>query len=239
MSEAITCSDTATQSNGGDLLIVELRYYKRFDLDLLSLMVSGINLNAYLPAVLQGYAKGEPVKLIIPFCKEIDSNGIQMLRAGIKITDPASISLLEGIKRGYRNAFCKMILRESLMFQALGVYFSRRSLIEKENERIHLADIDNVPNHIICKPEKRTKSYAAKVLGNKAVKPTRKKTDKQPEAVRQIEESSINPEPVKESTETLKKNPTPVEPPNDDTVPGSSDSDLLSVFKSMMQGGEN
>ena len=225
-------------------MIVELRYYKRFDLDLLSLMVSGINLNAYLPAVLQGYAKGEPVKLIIPFCKEIDSNGIQMLRAGIKITDPASISLLEGIKRGYRNAFCKMILRESLMFQALGVYFSKRSLIDKENERIHLTNINNVPNHIICKPEKRTKSYAAKVLGNKAAKPTKKKTaekktDKQPEAVRQIDESSVNPELVKESTETLKKNPAPVEPPNDDTAPGSSDSDLLSVFKSMMQGGES
>lgn len=215
-------------------MVIEVRYYKRFDLDLLALIDSGIKLSAYLPMVLQGYAKGEPVKLLVPFCEAHDVDKMQLVHTGIKITDSESIELLKKVRRGYRNSFCKILLRDALVFQSLGIYFTNQDLIKKENNRINLTDTSNIPNLIICRPEKRTKSYAAKILGNNAVKKSKEPINK----IENTHEAYVKKvsKPVKQDPEEINKENIVTDPPESFINEESDGSDLLNVFKSMIEG---
>ena len=215
-------------------MVIEVRYYKRFDLDLLSLIDSGINLSAYLPMVLQGYAKGEPVKLLVPFCEAHDVDKMQLVHTGIKITDAQSIELLKKVRRGYRNSFCKMLLRDALVHQSLGIYFTNQNLIKKENNRINLTDTTNIPNLIICRPEKRTKSYAATILGDNAVKKSKEQINKK-EKTHKVHEKKVS-KPVKHEPEEIKEKSIVTEPPKSSVAEENDSSDLLNVFKSMIEG---
>ncbi len=119
---------------------LQIRYYKRFDTDLLALFEAGYPLNKYFKNALYAYAHGEEYHLYVRDCKPHDLNGPQFIHTVINVTDKESIELMRNIKHGYRNAFCKMLLREALVYQYLGAYFAddetAAKYITKERRRI-------------------------------------------------------------------------------------------------------
>lgn len=119
---------------------LQIRYYKRFDTDLLALFEAGYPLNKYFKNALYAYAHGEEYHLYVRDCKPHDLNGPQFIHTIINVTDKESIELMRNIKHGYRNAFCKMLLREALVYQYLGAYFAddeaAAKYIKREKRRI-------------------------------------------------------------------------------------------------------
>lgn len=131
-------------------MFVEMRYYKRFDPDLIALFEAGVNLNEYVPEIIDAYANGKEYHLYVPFCKNHDMNGQQLIHKRVFISDNESIQLLKGIKHGYRNSFCKMLIREVLVYQNLSAFFADQKLIQRENVRTHKKDLSEYENLIIA-----------------------------------------------------------------------------------------
>lgn len=151
-------------------MFVEMRYYKRFDSDLLALFETGINLNEYIPDILKSYAGGNEYHLYVPFCRNHDMNGQQLVHKRVIISDTSSVKLLKGIKHGYRNAFCKMLIREALVYQNLGVFFADQEMVCRENVRIHEKDLSTYKNLVIAQISNSKKNIEEKVLGDRTTK---------------------------------------------------------------------
>lgn len=119
-------------------MYLEIRYYKRFDPDLIALIQNGVDLTPQLPAIIKAYAHGERYHFYVPasFCKVADLNGQKQVHNRVVISDKKSIELLSKVKKGYRNTFCKILLRESLLYQNLSAFFLDQEIIQKECARV-------------------------------------------------------------------------------------------------------
>lgn len=115
-------------------MIVELRIYKRFDQDLIALKKLGADLGKLIKEDLYAFARGKQVFFAIPADAPVDLEDRHSFHFRINITDAESIKLLKSVKNSYRNSFCKALLRESFVYQALGVYLADPGYIEKRNE---------------------------------------------------------------------------------------------------------
>lgn len=126
---------------------IELRLYKRFDADLLALQCAGIPVKTLMVNAVTSYANGQPYKIYIPETRLHDLNGSQKYHVKCTFKDEKAVALLKSIKYGFRNAFCKTILRDALMHQNLGVFFADDNYLALENERIQTQTHENC---VIC-----------------------------------------------------------------------------------------
>ena len=209
---------------------LELRYYKRFDADLLALIECGVNLNRYLPAVLKAYAAGKEIHLYIPFCKSHDLSGEQRIHTSLQINDPDSIRLLKQVKYGYRNAFCKMLLRDALVYQNFGVFFSRDEYIRKEYGRVKKADLSDMDNVITVDAKGRTRSSIEKELG---FKETGKKIKRGPEG-----NTHTSKKPIKTRGQDTASTTTIETPENSKTFDEMSMEDIITAERTMQEEQE-
>ena len=125
-------------------MYLEIRYYKRFDPDLIALIQNGVDLTSQLPAIIKAYAHGETYHFYVPssFCKTVDLNEQKQIHNRVTITDEKSIQLLSKVREGYRNTFCKILLREALLHQNLSAFFLDQEIIQKECARVQNMDTD-------------------------------------------------------------------------------------------------
>ena len=121
-------------------MIQDIRLYKRFDADLIALHAHGYPVGALTKAALVAYAANRKVKFRIEEAFSFDIGDAKTFRIRLLIKDKATIRLLQSVKRGYRNAFCKALLRETLLYQNLGVFFSSSSSVRDENGRMNDAE---------------------------------------------------------------------------------------------------
>ena len=126
---------------------IELRLYKRFDADLLALQYAGIPVKTLMVNAVTSYANGQHYKIYISETRLHDLNGSQKYHVKCTFKDEKAVALLKSIKYGFRNAFCKTILRDALMHQNLGVFFSDDNYLSLENERIQTQPHENC---VIC-----------------------------------------------------------------------------------------
>lgn len=106
-------------------MIVEIRMYKQYDLDLLSLFDAGYPVATLYYEVIKNFANGFPVKFVIDEPIKCELKDKHTVRSRICIKDKKAVKMLKGIKRRYRNAFCKMLLRNSLLQQNMDCFFSK------------------------------------------------------------------------------------------------------------------
>lgn len=144
-------------------MVIEIRLYKRYDTDLIALHDAGYCISDLMGKAISGYANGTPVHYLISEAIDFDMNGKQSFRTRFTISnsDTKAIHMLKNIKHGYRNSFCKMVLRDALIFQNLSAYFSDASLLDLHRARIQNLVTASIPNLYIC-DEAKAKHRKAK-----------------------------------------------------------------------------
>ena len=119
-------------------MVVELRIYKRYDTDLVALVDAGYDIKKMMKEALIGYATGMPVYFYIDEAIPFDEKNKKSVhtRFSVPDSDLKTCYLLRHIKPGYRNSFCKNLLRDCLVMQNLGGYFNDNSLFALQQQSL-------------------------------------------------------------------------------------------------------
>lgn len=217
---------------------IQLRFYKRFDADLLSLYDAGIRVNTLIRDALDGLAHGTPRKFLVPQVVSHDLNDRQFIHTSINITDPETIKMLKAIKHGYRCSFCKMVLRDALVFQSLGVYFSDSRYLQEAQDRIDEYLTSTHEGVDVCKFRKKKKLRAEEVLGDNALKEDVRKSLE--EAMNVDIDSVLSEEEMMENQVSLD---IPDDPSEDRAYEENNEddnaTDLLNLFSTILTNEEN
>ena len=145
---------------------VELKLYKIFDADLMSLNSNGISISALVKTALYHYARGEIVRFHVPECKSFDLEGRRrFIHIIVNIDDPVSIDFLKNqLKYRQRTAFLRTLIRECLTTQQLGAFLKNDTWIKKETDRIHQINLTTMSNVVELEFNERKHDYASKII---------------------------------------------------------------------------
>ena len=180
---------------------VELRFYKRYDADLLSLHETGASLTSLTKAAVIAYANGKRARYMVPKCKRFSFDGRRTVRLHMIIEDPRTVELLSHIKNSYINQFCKTVLRDALVTQCIGTYISSSYGLNAENGRLQEIMAELPEDTIILNGKKKRVSINDILKGNGTIKAS-KRSSKQNEgtekAIEKIIETAAGPLTVAE-----------------------------------------
>ncbi len=111
-------------------MVVEIRLYKRFDTDLVALVDAGYPVASMIRDAVVGFSNGSPVNFLLDEPVNFDLNGKVSVhtRFNVPESDERTCYVLRNIKKGYRNTFCKVILRNALIRQSIAGFFADASL---------------------------------------------------------------------------------------------------------------
>lgn len=145
---------------------VELKLYKTFDADLISLNSNGISISALIKTALYNYARGEITRFYVPECKPFELDGRKrFIHIAANIDDTVSIDFLKHqLKPRQRAAFLRTLLRECLITQQLGAFLKNDAWIAKETARAQEVDTSTMRNVVELKFEERKHDYISKIL---------------------------------------------------------------------------
>lgn len=181
---------------------VEIRIYKLFDTDLVALADSGFPVCEMMKTAVICYANGSPANFIIdePLYFDLNRKKNVRLRFNIPPNDQKTLQLLKNIKHGYRNSFCKMVLRDAMVRQNLSCYFAEQELI------------DVLHKHNIAVPRHGVIALSSLKKDKRALTALIKKSLGDEVASAYIEEEPVEAEPVEAEREV-------VEPPKEKPAP--------------------
>ena len=137
---------------------LDIRYYKRYDYDLIALYNAGYPLREYLLKALSAYAHAKPFHIFLPEPLERGCGDMQGLHSSYTIEDEKSIELLKQVKPNYRNYFCKLLLRDALIGQNLACLCTKPEFFELEQERINQLKETLPEGTIIAKPKRKRRT---------------------------------------------------------------------------------
>lgn len=108
-------------------MVILLRIYKRWDLDILALIDKGYPVRKMMKEALIAYSKGTPIKFELGNIGFFDMNNRTSCRMQITLSNDETdaIYLLKNIKHRYKNAFVKTVFRNSLITQNTAAMFSK------------------------------------------------------------------------------------------------------------------
>lgn len=153
-------------------MVVEIRIYKRYDIDLFSLCDAGFPVVAMMKDAISGYANVTPVHFLIDEAVPFNLEGKTSIHKRLNIPDDdvKTITLLKNVKKGLRNNFCKNVLRNALIQQNLCGYFDtdNEKYIKLQNANLSLIDLSAYKNVIPCSQLRRNKQFT--FLGKTYVK---------------------------------------------------------------------
>ena len=144
----------------------DLKLYLTFDADLISLNAAGISVPEMIRIALEHRVRGKRAHFLVTECPSYELTGRKrMIHTSVKITDPLSIEFLKNeIKPWQRSAFFRAIVREALIYQAVGVYLKNKETIQKESRFIGSQDTGAFSDVIVLKPKKKKRDYAKEIL---------------------------------------------------------------------------
>ncbi len=110
---------------------IDIRLYKLFDADLIAFATNGYSLKQMFEDSLMSYAHGVAYSIRYDKPLEIDLEHSYNMHLAVLIPtgDRQTCALLQGIKKRYRNAFCKAVLRNALTVQNLASYIADEALM--------------------------------------------------------------------------------------------------------------
>lgn len=214
---------------------VEVRVYKLFDIDIASLMNAGFPVAAMMKEAIISFAHGTPVKYLIDRDVSFDLSCKKSIHTAFDIPpdDEVTIRLLKSVIRGYRNTFCKMIFRNSLVIQNLQGFIGNQSLFSSsvkntllKSEELFRGDAKKLSEFKEC-------NAAEPASVSQKQKRERKKAEK-----KETQPAAVSPSPISDTTPVDSEKPIPVTNQN-----GGNNTDmnalLLQYIQSCMANGQN
>lgn len=150
---------------------INIRVYKRWDLDLLALIDAGYPFKEMLSNSIISFAKGEPLFYYIDELTDFITTNKNSLsfKLNIPSTEVEATYLLQHAKPNQLNLLCKSILRNSLISQNLGCLFTDPNLAQLININNNYRKMMTLQNVIPLSSIKREKTVEIKPL-NKTIK---------------------------------------------------------------------
>lgn len=198
---------------------VELKLYKNYDADLISLNANGISVTMLMKKALEYYVRGQQITFVvpnaIPFTLKEKKRTYHLL---FEIKDKQSVDFLKReIKEGWRTAFFKTLVRSCLLTPQIAVFLKNDTTIKKETERIKLIRLEGLENVVLLEPKKNKRITIEDILKPKKKEPV--KVEKLPDygiedkdevkplvvekpPVVQKDEAVVSVAPVKEAEES-------------------------------------
>lgn len=154
---------------------VELKLYKNYDADLISLNANGISVTMLMKKALEYYVRGQQITLVvpnaIPFTLKEKKRTYHLL---FEIKDKPSVDFLKReIKEGWRTAFFKTLVRSCLLTPQIAVFLRNDTTIKKETERIKLIRLEGLENVVLLEPKKSKRITIDDILKPKKKAPVR------------------------------------------------------------------
>lgn len=144
-------------------MVVEIRIYRRFDSDLIAMYHSGYDLAKMFEATVMAYAHGQALRYRLdPERIPVAFPETKTLHFRVMFTDDEATKVLKGIRFGFRNAFCKMLLREALVAIPLSQYFAEPFYLECEKDRIREGHRTDDGASVLPCPIKEPRQYGFK-----------------------------------------------------------------------------
>ena len=127
-------------------MIVEIRLYRRWDADIISMHNYGYDIIRMVSLSLSSYANDELVQFRLSGDEKLFFPEKKMVHLRLLVEDPESVNLLKQIQPGYRNSFCKMLLRESLARNSFASLLTKKDYVQLEKRRIReVSDENTIP----------------------------------------------------------------------------------------------
>lgn len=154
---------------------VELKLYKNYDADLISLNANGISVTTLMKKALEYYVRGQQITFVvpnaIPFTLKEKKRTYHLL---FEIKDKQSIDFLRReIKEGWRTAFFKTLVRSCLLTPQIAVFLKNDTTIKKETERIKLIRLEGLENVVLLEPKKSKRITIDDILKTKKKEPVK------------------------------------------------------------------
>ena len=154
---------------------VELKLYKNYDADLISLNANGISVTMLMKKALEYYVRGQQITFVvpnaIPFTLKEKKRTYHLL---FEIKDKPSVDFLRReIKEGWRTAFFKTLVRSCLLTPQIAVFLKNDTTIKKETERIKLIRLEGLENVVLLEPKKSKRITIDDILKPKKKEPVR------------------------------------------------------------------
>ena len=154
---------------------VELKLYKNYDADLISLNANGISVTMLMKKALEYYVRGQQITFVvpnaIPFTLKEKKRTYHLL---FEIKDKQSIDFLKReIKEGWRTAFFKTLVRSCLLTPQIAVFLKNDITIKKETERIKLIRLEGLENVVLLEPKKSKRITIDDILKPKKKEPVK------------------------------------------------------------------
>lgn len=186
---------------------VELKLYKNYDADLISLNANGISVTMLMKKALEYYVRGQQITFVvpnaIPFTLKEKKRTYHLL---FEIKDKQSIDFLRReIKEGWRTAFFKTLVRSCLLTPQIAVFLKNDITIKKETERIKLIRLEGLENVVLLEPKKSKRITIDDILKPKKKEPVKveKLPDYSTEDKDEVKPSVIEKPPVVQKDETI------------------------------------
>ena len=119
---------------------IEVKLYKTFDADLLSLQDAGISIPMMVRLTLFYFCRGRRLRIHTPSYLRYDLDGKKRCtHYSINISDPVTERYLRSnLKKMQRTAFIKAVLRDAMMDQAVGVYLAGDKILDEEDKLLNM-----------------------------------------------------------------------------------------------------
>lgn len=149
---------------------IEIRIYKRYDTDLLSLHDAGYSITKMMQEAVSSYANGLPCHFFIDEMLPFDMNDKKSVRLRLKFKDNDfnTVNLIRNIKHGYRSNFCKQLLRNAFVQQNVLCYMSNSSTFQMHDINAKFLNLQAFPNLKMCS-EYRREMHKLNILGKEVV----------------------------------------------------------------------
>ena len=117
-------------------MVVEIRVYRQYDLDLLAIADAGYSLSALICDEVTSYAHGDPLYYYIDELSDFTIKDRTNIRFRFKVPDDdyETTELLRSVIPRFRSNFCKMVLRNALGQQNLYCFFKGYGRIDELQE---------------------------------------------------------------------------------------------------------
>lgn len=151
---------------------------KWYDLDLIALHDVGYPLSTMMKRAITAYAHKEPLRFYIDQQIRYENKDKKGFRFELKINekDTETIEFLSKVRKRYRNAMCKLILRNTMVQQNLPCYFDNDAIWQYHNADFinnSSAPMENVTYGSVIRKKDRTINVLGHVIDIDKVRGTK------------------------------------------------------------------